>query len=185
MGWSELASLGGPQKYPTRQSGQVGLGEHPANQRAETGALGYLARNITFNGDIDIPVLTLHTTGDELVPVQNEQPYWAIAHRGDDASLLRREFVHRGGHCNFTIAEDLAGLQLLTSRIDFGVWPDSSPDDLNAAAAAFGSRYNKLPQPPPQPVLQPAFVEYKPAPFLRPFNARDVSASDVGTSGIK
>ena len=35
----------------------------------------YLAYNITFTGDLDIPVLTMHTTGDGLVVNQNEQAY--------------------------------------------------------------------------------------------------------------
>jgi hypothetical protein len=33
----------------------------------------YLADDITFTGDLNIPVLTMHTTGDGLVVNQNEQ----------------------------------------------------------------------------------------------------------------
>ena len=35
----------------------------------------YLEQNIIFNGDVDIPVLTMHTTGDGLVSNQNESAY--------------------------------------------------------------------------------------------------------------
>jgi pimeloyl-ACP methyl ester carboxylesterase len=138
---------------------------------ADPQALEYLSQNITFNGDIDIPVLTLHTTGDELVPVENEQPYGAVARRGGDRSLLRQRFVHRGGHCNFTVAEDITALQMLIVRLDSGKWPDSDPEDMNSAAEALGPSLNVLPQPPPQLLILPAFVRFRPAPFLRRFDA--------------
>ena len=138
---------------------------------ADPKAVEYLSKNITFNGDIDIPVLTLHTTGDELVPVENEQPYGVVARRSGDRSLLRQKFVHRGGHCNFTVAEDITALQMLIIRLDSGKWPDGDPEDMNSAAQALGPSLNMLPQPPPQPVILPAFVRFQPAPFLRTFNA--------------
>jgi hypothetical protein len=39
---------------------------------ADAKAVDYLTRFITYNGDIDMPVLTLHTTGDGLVEVTDE-----------------------------------------------------------------------------------------------------------------
>ena len=35
--------------------------------KADPKAVAYLASNIAFNGDISVPVLTMHTTGDGLV----------------------------------------------------------------------------------------------------------------------
>ena len=40
--------------------------------KADPSAIDYLKQNIIFNGQIDIPVLTMHTKGDGLVVVENE-----------------------------------------------------------------------------------------------------------------
>lgn len=121
----------------------------------------YLSRYITFNGDLDIPVLTMHTTGDGLVVNENEQTYASVVREAGDSALLRQAFVHRAGHCTFTPAENLAGLQTLIHRLDTGRWDDSTnPDLMNQEAATFGPALNLVP---------PAFINFKPAPFLRPF----------------
>jgi len=124
-------------------------------------AVFYLNRYITFNGDLDIPVLTMHTTGDGLVVNEDEQTYASVVREAGDSALLRQVFVHRAGHCTFTPAENLAGLQTLIHRLDTGRWDDSTnPDLMNQEAAAFGPALNLAP---------PAFIDFKPAPFLRPF----------------
>src|SRR5271170_5009950 len=76
---------------------------------ANPGAVEYLKQNIIFNGQIDIPVLTLHTKGDGLVVVENETAYKDVVNRVDDnRRLLRQTFVDRAGHCAFTPAETVA-----------------------------------------------------------------------------
>src|SRR5271165_3155478 len=45
---------------------------------ADPGALTYLTNNIIFNGQLSVPVLTLHTTGDGLVPVEVEKAYSTV-----------------------------------------------------------------------------------------------------------
>jgi pimeloyl-ACP methyl ester carboxylesterase len=137
----------------------------PADQTAVT----YLSQNIVFNGQIQIPVLTLHTTGDDLAPVQNEQAYAAVVGSALESSLLRQTFVHRAGHCQFTEAEKIAALQALIQRLDTGTWQGIDPQDLNTAAMRLGAVYNVLF--PGAPVSPPAFIDYVPAPFLRPFDA--------------
>ena len=42
---------------------------------AKQSAVDYMKRNIIFNGEVPIPVLTLHTKGDGLVAVENESAY--------------------------------------------------------------------------------------------------------------
>ena len=42
---------------------------------ADPAAVRYLAKNIAFNGQLPVPVLTMHTTGDGLVVPENEQAY--------------------------------------------------------------------------------------------------------------
>src|SRR5690348_5909839 len=62
-------------------------------------AAQYLEHNVTFDGKIAIPVLTMHTTGDGLVVPENESAYRSVVHHAGTSSMLRQIFVHRAGHC--------------------------------------------------------------------------------------
>jgi pimeloyl-ACP methyl ester carboxylesterase len=146
---------------------------------ADSVALDYLSQNIIFNGQIQVPVLTLHTTDDELVTVENEQAYADVVARAGNSALLRQIFVHRAGHANFTEAETIAALQALNQRLDTGTWQNLDPEDLNTAAHRLGARYNVLFycylcsdfDEGVRIRMAPAFVNYVPAPFLRPYDA--------------
>jgi pimeloyl-ACP methyl ester carboxylesterase len=130
---------------------------------ADAEAVHYLERNIIFDGEIHIPVLTLHTTGDGLVVVQNESAYKQVVDEAENGEFLRRTFVHRAGHCTFTPAETIADVQTLINRLDTGKWHDVDASDLNNAAAALGPAFN-VPVP-------SAFIEFHPSGYLRPFDA--------------
>lgn len=133
---------------------------------ADPGAVAYLTRYITYTGDIDVPVLTMHTTGDGLVEVTDEQAYAAGVRRAGENSLLREVFVHRAGHCSFTPAETVSAFQTLVHRLDSGRWEAStSPAAMNAEAAALG-----LPAP-SGAAFAPSFITFQPRQFLRPFPA--------------
>lgn len=132
-------------------------------------AVNYLNKFITFNGDLDIPVLAMHTTGDGLVVNTNEQTYASVVRRDGDSNLLRQVFVHRAGHCTFTPAENLVALHTLIHRLDTGRWDDSTnPAVMNQEALALGPALNVL-LVQSLPPAAPAFLNFKPAPFLRPF----------------
>jgi hypothetical protein len=135
---------------------------------ADPEALKYLERNIIFNGDIDIPVLTLHTKGDGLVVVQNESAYKKVVDEAGDRELLRRTFVDRAGHCTFTPGETIAAVETLLNRLDTGHWHDVDAKDLNNAANALPAIFNSFGTPQPVP---PAFIEFDPSRYLRPFDA--------------
>jgi pimeloyl-ACP methyl ester carboxylesterase len=139
---------------------------------ADPAAVSYLSQNITFNGEIKVPVLTVHTTSDDAAVVQNEQAYAAVVHRAHNDSLLRETFVHRAGHCSFTPAETIAAVQALIHRLETGEWEGVDPEDLNQTASELAPVYNFLAigSPVPSP---PSFVHYAPSPFLRPFDAFD------------
>ena len=133
-------------------------------------AVSYLSRNIAFNGQIQVPVLTMHTTGDGLVVPENEQAYQQVVDSSGNAPLLRQVFVDRAGHCAFTPAETITAVQALLSRLDTGQWPGLTPASLNGQAAALGSSDNIFSvggqiQPAP-----PQFVTFQPPPYLRPFD---------------
>jgi pimeloyl-ACP methyl ester carboxylesterase len=105
---------------------------------ADPAAVDYLSDNITYNGQITIPVLTLHTTGDGLVSPENEKAYKSAVHKASNNAFLREAFVHRGGHCTFTTAETIAALKVLNTRMLTGKWKGFGPTPLNNAASALG-----------------------------------------------
>jgi pimeloyl-ACP methyl ester carboxylesterase len=134
---------------------------------ADPEALHYLEKNIVFNGEIHIPVLTLHTKGDGLVVVQNESAYEQVVDEAGNGEFLRRGFVSRAGHCTFTPAETIVAVQKLLDRLDTGEWHDLEANDLNNAALALGPfNTNGI------VFVPPAFIDFSPAPYLRPFDAR-------------
>jgi pimeloyl-ACP methyl ester carboxylesterase len=138
---------------------------------ADPGALTYLSDNLIYNGQLTIPVLTLHTTGDGLVPVENERAYATVVHEANDSALLRQTFVHRAGHCAFTPAETITALQKLDLRLMTGIWKDLTVPDLNNDAALLGSGYNVFINGDSLVPTPPAFLKFEPLQFLRIYDA--------------
>lgn len=128
---------------------------------ADANALHYLESNIIFDGQIHIPVLTMHTKGDGLVIVQNESAYKKVVREAENSDFLRQTFVHRAGHCAFTPAETFVAVQSLLFRLNTGSWGLIDANSMNAAASALG----------PFNVLPPAYFDFTPSRFLRPFDA--------------
>jgi pimeloyl-ACP methyl ester carboxylesterase len=127
---------------------------------AKPSAVAYLAKYIAFDGDISVPVLTMHTTGDGLVVPENEQAYRSVVDRAGNGRLLRQIFVARAGHCTFTPAETITALNVLVKRLDTGHWNVPDPASLNADAVALGSLN----------VAPPAFTSFRPTQYPRPFD---------------
>jgi pimeloyl-ACP methyl ester carboxylesterase len=130
---------------------------------ANPAAVSYLIQNITYDGNLSIPVLTVHTVGDGLVVPENEQAYASVVRRAGHARLLRQVYVSRAGHCAFTPAEIITSAQALLNRLGTGRWNSASltPASMNLAAGSLPSVDNPLP---------PAFITFKPTRELRPFD---------------
>jgi pimeloyl-ACP methyl ester carboxylesterase len=139
---------------------------------ADPSAVTYMEQNIAFDGQLSVPVLTLHTTGDGLVVPENEQAYQSVADRAGDGRMLQEIFVHRAGHCAFTPAETITAAQALLSRLGTGRWGGAalSPASLNTQAAALGPAYNTFSAGGTTHAAAPAFLRYRPPPYLRPFD---------------
>ena len=135
-------------------------------------AAQYLEHNVTFDGKIAIPVLTMHTTGDGLVVPENESAYRSVVHHAGNSALLRQIFVHRAGHCAFTPAETIIAARVLLHRLATGHWTGTAtnPASLNKRAAALGPRFNIFVSNGQVVATPPAFIHFTPAPYLRPFN---------------
>ena len=91
-----------------------------ANLRPDEAAYRWLARTSVPTGQLQVPELDLKTISDQLVPVQQESYYHALVIRAGDSSRLRQAFVEAQGHCNFTPAELIAGVQALALRVATG-----------------------------------------------------------------
>jgi pimeloyl-ACP methyl ester carboxylesterase len=146
--------------------------ERATRVSADASAVGYLVHNIVFTGHLPVPVLAMHTTGDGLVVPENEQAYRSAVDRAGDGRLLRQIFVHRAGHCAFTPAETITAVQTLVRRLDTGRWDRFAldPASLNARAAALGPQYNIFQVGTAVVPTAPAFLRYRPALYLRPFD---------------
>lgn len=141
-----------------------------ATIRPDASAVAYLNRNISFDGDISVPVLTMHTTADGLVIPQNDGAYGELVRGAGNGALLRQLFVHRAGHCAFTSAEVIMAIKAMLHRLDTGSWDDAAlqPPAMNAAATALGARYNAIGG---FFAASPAFTAYSPGQYPRPFAA--------------
>lgn len=155
-----------------------------ARIKADPSAVDYLKQNIIFNGQIDIPVLAMHTTGDGLVVVENESAYKDVVDRVDDNHrLLRQTFIDRAGHCAFTPAETIAAVETLLTRLETGHWPSIDPNLLNGEAAALGPTFNIFSVDDTIAPVSPAFIDFTPAPYLRPFDAFTHRCESRGDGG--
>src|SRR5437667_300915 len=137
-----------------------------ATIKADRGAAAYLDRYISFDGNLSVPMLSMHTTGDGLVIPPNESAYAEVVATAAKGDMLRQLFVHRAGHCTFTPGETIAGLQVLLERLDTGRWDASAlqPAALNTEALAQGAGANQF----FGLALEPSFVAHTPAPYPRP-----------------
>ncbi|MGD0196969.1 MAG: alpha/beta hydrolase [Solirubrobacteraceae bacterium] len=108
-----------------------------ASLRSDPAAYVWNERTSVPTGQLQVPELDLKTISDQLVPVQQESYYHGLVVRAGSDSLLRQAFVAAQGHCNFTPAELVAGVQALAARVGSGNWGNStSAASLNAAANA-------------------------------------------------
>lgn len=134
--------------------------------KADHAAAAYLDGNISLDGNIQLPVLTIHTTDDGLVVPPNESAYASAVSASGSGDMLRQVFVHRAGHCTFTNGEVAAAAQVLLKRLDGGSWDAAAlrPSALNASAASQGAGANQF----FGITFPPSFVDFQPAPYSRP-----------------
>jgi pimeloyl-ACP methyl ester carboxylesterase len=92
-----------------------------------------------FSGRIDKPVMTIHTTGDMLVPVHLQRTLrQAVTAAGRDRFLVQR-IVRAPGHCTFSAEEATSAFDDLVSWVRNGKRPDG--DDVMADFRDAGRRF--------------------------------------------
>ena len=108
-----------------------------ATVKAAPAALQRLKETSDPTGKLAAPELDLHTIGDNLVPVQNENTYARLVGTAGSGDLLRQAYTSSYGHCNFSVSEQVAGLQALLQRVITGQWGElATPDSLGKLADA-------------------------------------------------
>lgn len=97
-----------------------------AHTAADPAAVRNLQRTSTAGSGLAVPLLDVHTTADQLVPVEQESAFAQRVRRSGDSAELRQAYVARQGHCSFTTAEIVASLHALEQRLDTGHWGDAA-----------------------------------------------------------
>jgi pimeloyl-ACP methyl ester carboxylesterase len=118
-------------------------------------AVGSVLSHSQPEGDLEMPVLSIHTTYDPLVPAEHEEEYADDVRSEHKNRLFRQAFVDRDGHCSFTSAELVAGVEVLEDRVETGRWSSASvsPRKMNELASSFD-------------LGESAFVRFRPGEFI-------------------
>jgi pimeloyl-ACP methyl ester carboxylesterase len=84
---------------------------------ADAAAQARVADEFETSGVLTVPVVTLHTTGDPIVPFEQETIYGAKVQQAGAAGLLSQSQAARYGHCAFESAEVLGAFSSLIARV--------------------------------------------------------------------
>jgi len=91
-------------------------------------------------GDLQMPLLTLHTTGDGQVPIEQARILQRRVDAAGKGDLLVQRVFRDPGHCGFTSAEWAASLEALVGWVERGERPEGQDvlvEDLRALGGDF------------------------------------------------
>jgi hypothetical protein len=97
-------------------------------------ALRTFTEGMEVTGDLQLPLLTLHTTGDGQVPIGQAQLLRRRVDEAGAADRLAQRVIEDPGHCGFTTEEQEVALADLVEWVEDGVEPDATNlavDDLS------------------------------------------------------
>ncbi len=122
----------------------------------DAAARAYLEANYEYTGAIDKPVLTIHTTVDGLVVVENESAYAETVTAAGASDLLVQTYTDTyppgtsSGHCTFTPEQLEAAVRGMLGWLFTGTapGPEAFPE---AVGFVPGFMPGPWPQPPPSP----------------------------------
>ncbi|NMR30501.1 alpha/beta hydrolase [Arthrobacter sp. SF27] len=116
--------------------------------------LEWMLRTSTPTGELQVPLLATHTLVDLLAPVEYQEEYAETVRQAGERSLFRQAFVDREGHCNFTVAENVASVEAMDQRLETGNWANVAKTSvLQENAEAMG-------------LDGAAFVDFRPGEFI-------------------
>ena len=85
---------------------------------ADQAALGEIAAHYQTTGHLSVPLVTMHTTGDPLVPYWHATLYHGKTIAADNIALHGHFEADRYGHCNFTLTEVLYAFYRLVDMVN-------------------------------------------------------------------
>jgi pimeloyl-ACP methyl ester carboxylesterase len=109
-----------------------GVKRYTANPRAAE----YVRDFYTPTGRLTRPMLAIHTSYDELVPVRVPDMYNGLVEQAGSQDMFVQQYVRHDGHCNIQPDEIAAGFSALRTWKDNGVKPHSGLNPGTAAAAS-------------------------------------------------
>jgi hypothetical protein len=137
-GAAEAAALGAKLTDAVTKAQATPRGRARIALAADPAAVRSLRRTSTAGQGLGVPLLDVHTTSDQLVPVEQENAFGARVRAAGDSALLRQAYVARQSHCNFTTAETVAAVHAVQRRADTGRWTGTSAAGLQRSALALG-----------------------------------------------
>jgi pimeloyl-ACP methyl ester carboxylesterase len=85
---------------------------------ADQTALDEIAADYQTTGILSVPLVTIHTTGDPVVPYWHAIRYRAKTFTADNIALHEHFEIERYGHCNFTSTEALNAFSRLVDMVN-------------------------------------------------------------------
>ncbi|MEX0682012.1 MAG: DUF6351 family protein [Dehalococcoidia bacterium] len=112
---------------------------------ANEGVLSSFTYGNDITGDLQMPVLTLHTTGDGQVPIEQARLLRRLVDEAGKTDLLVQRVFRDLNHCGFSIAEWEASLEDLMAWVENGVKPEGE-DLLVEDLRTLGGRFEITPR---------------------------------------
>jgi pimeloyl-ACP methyl ester carboxylesterase len=98
-------------------SDDVALNAGVARFTADPAAQTRVAQEFQTSGTLTIPVVTLHTTGDPIVPFEQETLFGSKVQQAGSAGLLTQSSADRYGHCAFEMSEVFGAFSSLIAKV--------------------------------------------------------------------
>jgi len=113
-----------------------GVKRYQADPRAEE----YVRTWYTPTGKLSRPMLAIHTSYDQLVPVRIPDMYQGLVEQSGSQALFVQQYVKHDGHCNIQPNEIADGFTELRAWKEKGVRPHSGLHPESRAAASSQSQ---------------------------------------------
>lgn len=92
-----------------------------------------------FSGEIERPLITLHTTGDMFVPIFLERDLYKAVNAAGNTDLLVQRMYRDANHCGFSPVEVIKAFDDMVAWARGGEKPEG--DDINASFANAGLKF--------------------------------------------
>src|SRR6266545_588159 len=134
-----------PRDAPYELRADAGVASRAFNRDAvrlptDDAALSRFADGTEVTGELQMPLLTVHTTGDGQVPINQAQILRQRVSAAGQSDRLRQRVIDDPGHCGFTTGEQEAAFDALVDWVERDRKPDGTNldvDDLSALDHTF------------------------------------------------